>query len=37
MVINKNQYDKLPDEYKQYFERKAGGMGEQKKNVHPTL
>lgn len=37
MVISKNQYDKLPDEYKQYFERKVGGMGEQKKNVHPTL
>jgi len=37
MVINKNQYDKLPDKYKQYFERKVGGMGEQRKNVHPTL
>lgn len=37
MVISKNQYDNLPNEYKQYFERKAGGMGEQKKNVHPTL
>ena len=32
MVINKNQYDKLPDEYKQYFERKVGGMGEYKVN-----
>lgn len=32
MVISKNQYDKLPDEYKQYFERKVGGMGEYKVN-----
>ena len=32
MVINKNQYDKLPDEYKQYFDRKVGGMGEYKVN-----
>lgn len=32
MVINKNQYNKLPDEYKQYFERKVGGMGEYKVN-----
>jgi hypothetical protein len=32
MVISKNQYDNLPDEYKQYFERKVGGMGEYKVN-----
>ncbi len=32
MVINKNQYDKLPQEYKQYFDRKVGGMGEYRVN-----
>ena len=42
MVINKNQYDKLPDEYKQYFDRRVGDMGEYRvnnvrKNIHPTL
>ena len=37
MLINKKQFNNLPNEYKQYFERKVGGMGEQKKNVHPTL
>ena len=41
MILSKEQYNKLPDEYKQYFERKVGGMGEYKdtlrKNIHPTL
>ena len=32
MILSKEQYNKLPDEYKQYFERKVGGMGEYKVN-----
>lgn len=48
MILSKEQYNKLPDEYKKYFDRKVGGMGEYKvndgkrgetlrKNIHPTL
>ena len=37
MILSKEQYNKLPNEYKQYFEKKVGDMGEPKKNVHPTL
>ena len=36
MIISKEQYNKLPNEYKKYFERKVGGDGEYK-NIHPTL
>ena len=37
MKISKEQYNKLPEEYKKYFNREAGGMGGQTRNVHPTL
>lgn len=38
MIISKNQFDKLPDEYKQFFIKKEGGSssGECRKNIHPT-
>ena len=36
MVISKNQYDKLPDEYKQYFERKVCGGFPNTKNITKT-
>lgn len=39
MILSKEQLDKLPDEYKQYFVRKVGGVGSDeqiRKNVHPT-
>ena len=38
MVINKQQYDKLPQEYKQYFLKKGGDASsdESRKNIHPT-
>lgn len=37
MILSKEQYNKLPNEYKKYFEIKAGGIGGNYKNIHPTL
>jgi hypothetical protein len=39
MILSKEQFDKLPNEYKQYFVRKVGDVGsdeQTRKNVHPT-
>ena len=38
MILSQEQYEKLPNEYKQYFVKKGGDVssGEQIKNVHPT-
>lgn len=38
MILSKEQYDKLPDEYKQYFNKVGGDASsdEYKKNIHPT-
>lgn len=38
MRISKEQYNKLPTEYKQYFNKLGGGAssGEYVKNIHPT-
>ena len=37
MILSKEQYNKLPNEYKKYFKKEVGGMGEYRKNIHPTL
>lgn len=37
MILSKEQYNKLPNEYKKYFTKEVGGMGEYGKNIHPTL
>lgn len=37
MILSKEQYNKLPNEYKKYFAKEVGGMGEYRKNIHPTL
>lgn len=38
MKISKKQYDKLPNEYKQYFKEIGGdaSSGECSRNIHPT-
>lgn len=39
MLITKEQYNSLPDEYKQYFVKRGGDAssdGQSIKNVHPT-
>ncbi len=38
MKISKEQYDKLPNEYKQYFIMNGGGAssGGLRRNIHPT-
>ena len=38
MKISKEQYNKLPNEYKKYFVKNGGGdvSGELKRNTHPT-
>lgn len=38
MIISKEQYEKLPKEYQDYFERKVGDASSDGyiKNIHPT-
>lgn len=38
MLITKEQYNSLPDEYKQYFVKRGGDVSsdEHPRNVHPT-